>query len=54
MPFHSSMAKVHILDYGGGNVQSMANALESLGFQVVFIRHPSDFEEAEVGVDEKL
>ena len=42
------MPTVHLLDYVAGNVRSLANAIEKLGFQVEWIKGPKDIEYAEV------
>jgi glutamine amidotransferase/cyclase len=39
---------VYLLDYGAGNVRSLVNAVEYLGFTVTKIEKASDFDEAEV------
>lgn len=39
-----------ILDYGAGNVQSLANTLESLGHPFQWIKSPSDFDDATVSL----
>ena len=42
------MPKVHILDYAAGNVRSLTNAIENLGYDIVFIKSPGDVAKAEV------
>jgi len=42
------MPKVHILDYVAGNVRSLVNAVEKLGWTVEWITSPSQIEKAEV------
>ena len=42
------MPTVHLLDYVGGNVRSLANAIEKLGYQIEWIREPKQIENAEV------
>ena len=42
------MHVVHVLDYVAGNVRSLANAIEKLGFTITWVRQPSDVEDAEV------
>ena len=37
-----------LLDYGAGNVQSLANTLERLGYSFKWISSPSDFDGATV------
>ena len=40
--------RVHLLDYGAGNVRSLRNALDQLGFEVVEVTTPSDIAAAKV------
>lgn len=42
------MPKVHLLDYVAGNVRSLVNAIEKVGYQVEWIKSPSEVENAEV------
>lgn len=42
------MPTVHLLDYVAGNVRSLVNAIEKLGYSIEWIRHPKDIEHAEV------
>ena len=42
------MPTVHLLDYVAGNVRSLVNAIERLGYTVQWIREPRDIETAEV------
>jgi glutamine amidotransferase/cyclase len=39
---------VHVLDYGAGNVRSITNAIERVGFVVQFVSSPSDLESASI------
>ncbi|KAF3923516.1 Cyclase [Orbilia brochopaga] len=42
------MAKtVHLLDYVAGNVRSLVNAIEKVGYEVVWIKNPADLSKAE-------
>ena len=43
------MPKVHLLDYVAGNIRSLVNAIEKLGYEVEWIRSPDDVAAAEVG-----
>ena len=43
------MPTVHLLDYIAGNVRSLANAIEKLGYTIQWIRQPEEIENAEVG-----
>lgn len=42
------MPKVHVLDYISGNVRSLHNAIEKLGWEVEYIKDPSEIDLAEV------
>jgi hypothetical protein len=44
------MPVVHLLDYVAGNVRSLVNAVEKLGYQVEWIKSPADVSKAEVSV----
>lgn len=39
---------LYLLDYGAGNVQSLANSLKKLGHQFTWISSPDDFHKATV------
>jgi glutamine amidotransferase/cyclase len=39
---------VHLLDYVAGNVRSLVNAIEKLGFGVEWVKEPTDISKAEV------
>ena len=39
-----------LLDYGAGNVQSLANTLEKLGHSFKWITSPADFDDATVSL----
>ncbi|CCF46794.1 imidazole glycerol phosphate synthase, partial [Colletotrichum higginsianum] len=41
------MPKVHLLDYVAGNVRSLVNAIEKVGYEVEWIRKPEDVPLAE-------
>ncbi len=41
---------LYLLDYGAGNVQSLANTLKKLGHEFHWISSPADFEKATVGL----
>lgn len=43
------MPTVHLLDYVAGNVRSLANAIEKVGYTIEWIKDPRDIENAEVG-----
>jgi glutamine amidotransferase/cyclase len=42
------MPVVHLLDYVAGNVRSLVNAIETLGWSVKWIKSPDEAAEAEV------
>ena len=42
------MSTVHLLDYVAGNVRSLVNAIEKIGYTVEWIKEPKDVESAEV------
>lgn len=42
------MPTVHLLDYVAGNIRSLVNAIEKVGYTVEWIRSPEDVEKAEV------
>ncbi|KAK3072068.1 Histidine biosynthesis bifunctional protein hisB [Teratosphaeriaceae sp. CCFEE 6253] len=41
------MPTVHLLDYAAGNVRSLVNAIEKLGWQVEWVKSPEDVPKAE-------
>ncbi len=44
----AAMNTVHILDYVAGNVRSLVNAIEKVGYTVQWIKNPEDVQHAEV------
>ena len=42
------MSTVHLLDYVAGNVRSLANAIERLGYNIKWVKQPEEIESAEV------
>lgn len=44
------MPTVHLLDYVAGNVRSLVNAINKVGYDVEWIRSPNDLKNAEVSV----
>jgi len=42
------MPTVYLLDYVAGNVRSLVNAIEKVGYSVEWIRSPADVERADV------
>ena len=45
------MPTVHLLDYVAGNVRSLVNAIEKVGYTVEWVRSPEDVEKADVSID---
>lgn len=46
--FLKKMSKVYMLDYVAGNVRSLVNAIEKVGYTVEWIKSPEDVEKADV------
>ena len=42
------MPTVHLLDYVAGNIRSLVNAIEKVGYDVEWIRSPQDVAKADV------
>jgi glutamine amidotransferase/cyclase len=42
------MPTVHLLDYVAGNVRSLVNAIEKVGYTVAWVKTPADVPSAEV------
>jgi len=42
------MPKVHLLDYVAGNIRSLVNAIEKLGYEVEWVKSPEEVDGAEV------
>lgn len=42
------MPKVHLLDYAAGNIRSLVNAIEKVGWDVEWIKSPEEVANAEV------
>jgi hypothetical protein len=42
------MPTVHLLDYVAGNVRSLVNAIEAVGYTVAWVKSPADVPAAEV------
>ncbi|KJX92746.1 imidazole glycerol phosphate synthase hishf like protein [Zymoseptoria brevis] len=42
------MPVVHLLDYAAGNIRSLVNAIEKLGWQVEWVKSPEDVANAEI------
>ncbi len=47
------MDTVYLLDYVAGNVRSLVNAIEKIGFKIEWIENPEDIAHAEVGSSSK-
>ena len=48
------MPTVHLLDYVAGNVRSLVNAINKVGYDVEWIRSPNDLPNAQVRRLERL
>lgn len=44
------MPTVHLLDYVAGNVRSLVNAINQVGYEVEWVRSPQDLKNAEVRI----
>jgi glutamine amidotransferase/cyclase len=42
------MTGLYMLDYGAGNVRSLVNAINYLGYDIKYVKEPSDIALAEV------
>jgi glutamine amidotransferase/cyclase len=42
------MPTVHLLDYVAGNIRSLVNAIEKLGYEVEWVKSPEDVPKADV------
>lgn len=42
------MPTVHLLDYVAGNVRSLVNAIQKVGYEVEWIKTPQEIKNAEV------
>jgi glutamine amidotransferase/cyclase len=42
------MPTVHLLDYVAGNVRSLVNAIQKVGYEVAWIKAPQEIKNAEV------
>ena len=42
------MPTIHLLDYVAGNVRSLVNAIEKVGYTVEWVRSPADVPAADV------
>ena len=51
---HHNMPTVHLLDYVAGNIRSLVNAIEKVGYTVEWIKSPADVANAEVGYSAPL
>lgn len=45
---HTMTAGLYMLDYGAGNVRSLVNAVNRLGYEIEFVKDPSDILKAQV------
>lgn len=46
------MPTVHLLDYVAGNIRSLVNAINQVGYEVEWIKSPDDVKNADVGDNE--
>ena len=44
----AAMPKVYLLDYVAGNIRSLVNAIEKVGYTVEWVRSPEDVAKADV------
>lgn len=44
------MPTVHLFDHVAGNVRSLVNAIEKVGYTVEWIKSPTDLERVDVGI----
>ena len=42
------MPTVHLLNYVAGNIRSLVNGIEKVGYQIEWIKSPADLAKAEV------
>jgi imidazole glycerol-phosphate synthase len=42
------MPTVHLLDYVAGNVRSLVNAIEQVGYEVAWVKTPEEVKNADV------
>lgn len=45
------MPKVYLLDYVAGNVRSLVNAIEKVGFEVEWVKTPEEVAKADVRIN---
>lgn len=45
---HTMTTALYMLDYGAGNVRSLVNAVNRLGYEIEFVKDPSDILKAQV------
>lgn len=44
----AKMPTVHLLDYVAGNVRSLVNAIEKVGYEVAWVKTPEEVKNADV------
>jgi hypothetical protein len=44
------MTGLYMLDYGAGNVRSLVNAVNHLGYDIQFVKEPADIKKADVNI----
>jgi glutamine amidotransferase/cyclase len=47
-PATTSKQQVYLLDYGAGNVRSLVNAVNRLGYEMKTVESPEDINKADV------
>lgn len=48
------MGGLYLLDYGAGNVRSLVNAVNKLGYEIEWVKEPNDILKAEVSINKKI
>lgn len=50
----ADLPKVYLLDYVAGNVRSLVNAIEKVGYSIEWVKTPEDVEKADVSFGGKF
>lgn len=48
------MPTVHLLDYVAGNIRSLVNAINQVGYEVEWVKTPEDVKNADVREPQKM
>jgi hypothetical protein len=48
------MPTVHLLDYVAGNIRSLVNAINQVGYEVEWVKTPEDVKNADVRESQRL